>query len=97
MKAYEDSLYEQWKENVEAILPSLLKRNLLIKPSDRAAMLVPPQEVEGAEHTEAEAGNFEILFKKLKFYLCNHLMEKFQKLTKKRINIGMLQTNKPRG
>lgn len=62
MKAYEDSLYEQWKENVEAILPSLLKRNLLIKPSDRAAMLVPPQEVEGAEHTEAEAGNFEILF-----------------------------------
>ena len=54
MKAYEDSLYEQWKENVEAILPSLLKRNLLIKPADRAAML--PPEGDGAEKSEAEAG-----------------------------------------
>jgi hypothetical protein len=33
MKLYEDTKYEMWKENVEQILPSLLKRNLLIKPS----------------------------------------------------------------
>ncbi|ELU10552.1 hypothetical protein CAPTEDRAFT_221643 [Capitella teleta] len=37
MKAYEDSLYEQWKDNVEAVLPALLKRNLLIKPHDKLA------------------------------------------------------------
>ena len=33
MKAFEDSKYEQWKDHVEQILPSLLKRNLLIKPA----------------------------------------------------------------
>lgn len=32
MKEYEDKKYEQWAEHVSAILPSLLKRNLLIKP-----------------------------------------------------------------
>ena len=32
MKAYEDTLYEQWKENVEHILPNLLRHNLLTKP-----------------------------------------------------------------
>ena len=37
MKAYEDHLYEQWKEGVEAVLPSLLKRNLLIKPHEKQA------------------------------------------------------------
>ena len=37
MKAYEDQKYEQWREHVEQVLPSLLKRNLLIKPADRAA------------------------------------------------------------
>lgn len=31
MKAYEDTLYDQWKENVEQILPSLLRHNLLTK------------------------------------------------------------------
>jgi len=29
MKAYEDLLYEQWRQQVEATLPTLLKRNLL--------------------------------------------------------------------
>jgi dynein heavy chain len=33
MKQYEDSRYEQWREHVEQILPSLLKRNLIIKPT----------------------------------------------------------------
>jgi len=32
MKAYEDLLYEQWRQQVEATLPILLKRNLLAKP-----------------------------------------------------------------
>ncbi|XP_021370512.1 dynein heavy chain 10, axonemal-like isoform X1 [Mizuhopecten yessoensis] len=32
MKQYEDQKYEAWKDNVELILPSLLKRNLLVKP-----------------------------------------------------------------
>ena len=37
MRAYEDQLYEQWRQQVEAALPSLLKRNLLAKPaSDKA-------------------------------------------------------------
>ncbi len=35
MKAYEDRLFEQWVEQVQAVLPSLLKRNLLVKPHDR--------------------------------------------------------------
>ena len=35
MKSYEDHLYDQWREQVEGILPSLLKRNLLIKPHER--------------------------------------------------------------
>ncbi|XP_064619187.1 dynein axonemal heavy chain 10-like isoform X2 [Lineus longissimus] len=35
MKAYEDHKYEQWKDNVEQVLPSLLKRNLLIKPAEK--------------------------------------------------------------
>jgi len=29
MKAYEDLLYEQWRQQVEATLPTLLKKNLL--------------------------------------------------------------------
>ncbi|XP_067660223.1 dynein axonemal heavy chain 10-like [Haliotis asinina] len=33
MKTYEDQKYEMWRETVEQVLPSLLKRNLLVKPS----------------------------------------------------------------
>ena len=32
MKEYEDTRYAQWRERVEAVLPGLLKRNLLVKP-----------------------------------------------------------------
>jgi len=32
MKAYEDLLYERWRQQVEATLPVLLKKNLLAKP-----------------------------------------------------------------
>ena len=38
MKAYEDTLYEQWKENVEHILPNLLRHNLLTKPARDSAV-----------------------------------------------------------
>ena len=31
MRNYEDIKYEQWKDYVEATLPGLLKRNLLVK------------------------------------------------------------------
>ena len=42
MKAYEDTLYDQWRENVEQILPSLLRRNLLTKPlKDQVAEGLP--------------------------------------------------------
>lgn len=37
MKQYEEEKYELWRQHVEQILPSLLKRNLLIKPADRLA------------------------------------------------------------
>jgi len=29
MKAYEDLLYERWRQQVESVLPTLLKRTLL--------------------------------------------------------------------
>ena len=41
MKAFEDHLYEEWKTQVEIVLPGLLKRNLLVKPSDKQAPIVP--------------------------------------------------------
>lgn len=33
MKQYEDSLYEEWLESVGAILPILLKKTVLVKPT----------------------------------------------------------------
>ncbi|CAH1801914.1 unnamed protein product [Owenia fusiformis] len=35
MKVYEDIKYEHWREHTEQVLPGLLKRNLLIKPSEK--------------------------------------------------------------
>ncbi|CAG5126036.1 unnamed protein product, partial [Candidula unifasciata] len=43
MRAYEELKYEQWKENVEAVLPGLLKRNLLVKQSYQIATPTPTQ------------------------------------------------------
>ena len=45
MKLFEDTKYEMWKEHVEQVLPSLLKRNLLIKPAVSAAMAMHASEV----------------------------------------------------
>ena len=50
MKAYEDQLYELWRENVEGTLPALLKCNLLIKPSDKQ------QQQEADDKQQEEAG-----------------------------------------
>lgn len=51
MKFYEDQKYEEWRQNVEQHLPSLLKRNLLIKPHHAA------EEMRAAAQKEAdEAG-----------------------------------------
>ena len=51
MKLYEDTKYEMWKEHVEQVLPSLLKRNLLIKPAVSAAMAMH------ASHVPEETGD----------------------------------------
>lgn len=32
LKSYEDMKYAEWRINVENILPSILKKNLLVKP-----------------------------------------------------------------
>lgn len=55
MKFFEDQKYEEWKLYVEQCLPSLLKRNLLIKPHHAA------EEMRAAAQKEAdEAGNVTI-------------------------------------
>lgn len=41
MKRYEDELYSQWLEKVEATLPHLLKRTVLTKPPS-APIVQPP-------------------------------------------------------
>lgn len=55
MKSYEDMKYEQWKEQVEQVLPSLLKRNLLIKPSEKHAQQTQLQQHgHGDDHGDDE-------------------------------------------
>lgn len=54
MKQYEDTKYETWKEHVEQVLPSLLKRNLLIKPTARASSAI-----QASPHHSAQANNTE--------------------------------------
>lgn len=48
MKFYEDQKYEEWRQSVEQHLPSLLKRNLLIKPHHAA------EEMRAAAQKEAD-------------------------------------------
>ena len=54
MKAYEDHLYEEWKAQVEAVLPGLLKRNLLVKPTDK--MLVQEENSAANADGKEDAG-----------------------------------------
>lgn len=44
MKLYEDNKYEQWREHVEQVLPSLLKRNLIVKPSHAQQLQLQQQQ-----------------------------------------------------
>ena len=61
MKAYEDQLYEQWKESVEHILPGLLRRNLLVKPTVKE---VAPEEM---EDVDKEAGKEKFILKSVNY------------------------------
>ena len=54
MKAYEDNLYEQWRENVESTLSQLLKRNLLVKPQERQPAVMQP----ATEQEDPDNGKF---------------------------------------
>ncbi|XP_059165934.1 dynein axonemal heavy chain 10-like isoform X2 [Physella acuta] len=45
MRAFEDLKYEQWKENVEASLPGLLKRNLLVKKTNQIGSASASQQI----------------------------------------------------
>jgi hypothetical protein len=58
MKAYEDNLYDQWRENVESTLSQLLKRNLLVKPHERQP---PPAQVV-MDQEDAENGQYPNLY-----------------------------------
>lgn len=46
MKTYEDSKYEQWRESVEQVLPSLLKRNLIVKPTQAQQLQLQQQQAD---------------------------------------------------
>ena len=55
MKAYEDHLYEEWRTQVEIALPGLLKRNLLVKPTDKQPAIAAPTADDSHIH-DTEAG-----------------------------------------
>lgn len=60
MKLYEDQKYESWREHVEQILPSLLKRNLIVKPTH--AQQVQLQQQQAGEDGGDGDGMCRILF-----------------------------------
>jgi len=49
MKFYEDQKYENWRDHVEQILPSLLKRNLIIKPTQAQQLQLQQQQQQAAD------------------------------------------------
>ena len=58
MKAYEDQKYEQWRDHVDQILPSLLKKNLIIKPTQaQQQQLQQLQQQQAAEDGQEDPGN----------------------------------------
>jgi hypothetical protein len=53
MKVYEDSKFNDWRVEIQSILPDLLKTNLLIKPKNKHDLnLALPQ------NTDPETGNY---------------------------------------
>lgn len=55
---FEDMRYETWKEQVEQVLPSLLKRNLLMKPAASSLSHLPSTPLPGADEAGDELGKF---------------------------------------
>ena len=49
MKAYEDLLYDRWRDKVEAVLPTLLKKNLLVSEVSTATVKFFSEETGMAE------------------------------------------------
>ncbi len=70
MKAFEDRLYEEWKTQVEVILPGLLKRNLLIKPTDNPTASLPLIGDEGDPSIEAGESCSSTVCSRLFFISC---------------------------
>ena len=58
MKAYEDGKYELWRDHVEQVLPALLKRNLIVKPTHAQQVQLQQQQQQQAleEGQETDAG-----------------------------------------
>ena len=70
MKAYEDELYEQWKVNVEMVLPNLLKRNLLIKPVDKVYLQAQTNNDEQGKEQEGGTTFFKNLLLLFMVFIC---------------------------
>ncbi|XP_052801261.1 dynein axonemal heavy chain 10-like isoform X3 [Mya arenaria] len=62
MKTYEEGRYEQWRESVEQILPSLLKRNLIVKPTPAQQLQLQQQHTAEEGHGEGEANVYEVKY-----------------------------------
>ena len=58
MKFYEEQRYDQWKDHVDQVLPSLLKKNLIIKPTQaQQQQLQQLQQQQAAEEGQDDPGN----------------------------------------
>lgn len=78
MKAFEDVLYETWRDNVEHSIPVLLKKNLIVKPSER---------VGGDSHDDDDKSKFNFKLNKHKNYNLK-IKEKKQDINNKVIKIS---------
>ena len=57
MKAYEDQKYEEWRDRVDQALPVLLKKNLIIKPTQaQQQQLQQMQQQQAAEEGQDDPG-----------------------------------------
>ncbi|XP_033627732.1 dynein heavy chain 10, axonemal-like [Asterias rubens] len=66
MREYEEKKYEQWREYVEGILPGLLKRNLLTKPTATMA-IIPVSHSEGDGTEGSSASNHAMQGREVKY------------------------------
>ena len=54
MRDYEERKFEQWQEEVEALLPGLLKRNLLIRQDEMLAFDNEEKTSAGVDNNKVE-------------------------------------------